>query len=193
MVDGSRSRRRMRMEFRSLMSAAAVPSPALLRVRHSILQTASSNCPTTLCPFYNTSEGPMQVYLRQVRGLFSAPFATSNESYLSSYVNDSWAVNRRMTINAGLRWEEEQLNGPNQQYVFIDNWSPRLGINIDPFADRKTKVYLQLGAVHPGSPYRRGNSRVEPGTGYNRRPLGGTLRWQEPALHKSGRYDHSDS
>ena len=109
------------------------------------LQTASSNCPTTLCPFYNTSEGPMQVYLRQVRGLFSAPFATSNQSYLSSYVNDSWAINRRMTINAGLRWEEEQLNGPNQQYVFVDNWSPRLGINIDPFADRKTKVYFNWG------------------------------------------------
>lgn len=109
------------------------------------LQTASSNCPTTLCPFYNTSDGPAQVYLRQVRGLFSAPFSTSNQSYLSAYVNDSWAINRRMTINAGLRWEEEQLNGPNQQYVFVDNWSPRLGINIDPFADRKTKIYFNWG------------------------------------------------
>ena len=33
---GSRSRQRMRMEFRSLMSAATVPSLALLRARHSI-------------------------------------------------------------------------------------------------------------------------------------------------------------
>jgi hypothetical protein len=103
-------------------------------------------CPTTLCPNYVSSNGQtVQVYLRQVRGLFSTPHDTSNESYLSSYVNDSWAVNRRVTINAGLRWEEEQLNGPNQQYVFNDNWSPRLGINIDPFADRKTKVYFNWG------------------------------------------------
>jgi hypothetical protein len=103
-------------------------------------------CPTTLCPKYVSSSGQtVQVYLRQVRGLFSAPQDSSNESYLSSYVNDSWAVNRRVTINAGLRWEEEQLNGPNQQYVFNDNWSPRLGINIDPFADRKTKVYFNWG------------------------------------------------
>jgi hypothetical protein len=101
-------------------------------------------CPTTLCPHYGGPTGP-QVYLRQVRGLFSPPEDTSNESYLSSYVNDSWAVNRRVTINAGLRWEEEQLNGPNQQYVFNDNWSPRLGINIDPFADRKTKVFFNWG------------------------------------------------
>ena len=128
-------------------------SLALLRARHSICQAASSNCPTTLCPFYqHLRNGPVQVYLRQVRGLFSAPTATSNESYLSSYVNDSWAINRRMTINAGLRWEEEQLNGPNQQYVFNDNWSPRLGINIDPFADRKTKVYFNWGRYTQGLP-----------------------------------------
>ncbi len=57
-----------------------------------------------------------------------------------------------MTINAGLRWEEEQLNGPNQQYVFNDNWSPRLGINIDPFADRKTKVYFNWGRYTQGLP-----------------------------------------
>ena len=78
--------------------------------------------------------------------------ATSNESYLSSYVNDSWAINRRVTINAGLRWEEEQLNGPNQQYVFNDNWSPRLGINIDPFADRKTKIFFNWGRYTQGLP-----------------------------------------
>jgi carboxypeptidase family protein len=116
------------------------------------LQTASSNCPTTLCPFYNTTQGRKQVYLSQVRGIFSGPTATSNESYLSAYVNDSWAVNRRVTINAGLRWEEEQLNGPNQQYVFNDNWSPRLGVNIDPFADRKTKVYFNWGRYTQGLP-----------------------------------------
>jgi hypothetical protein len=107
--------------------------------------TGLVTCPTSLCPIYNSLNGPVQVYLRQVRGYFSSPEATSNQSYLSSYVNDSWAVNRRVTINAGLRWEEEQLNGPNQQYVFNDNWSPRLGINIDPFADRKTKIFFNWG------------------------------------------------
>jgi hypothetical protein len=112
------------------------------------LSLAPSGCPTTLCPIYQgySGTGPKpQVYLRQVRGFFSQTHDTSNDSYLSSYVNDSWAINRRITINAGLRWEEEQLNGPNQAYVFNDNWSPRLGINIDPFADRKTKVYFNWG------------------------------------------------
>ena len=104
---------------------------------------APAGCPTSLCPHYQPG-GP-QVYLKQTRGYFSGDHATSNQSYLSSYVNDSWAIGRRITLNAGLRWEEEQLNGPNQQYVFNDNWSPRLGINIDPFADRKTKIYFNWG------------------------------------------------
>jgi hypothetical protein len=108
------------------------------------LEVAPAGCPTTLCPHYGGITGP-QVYLVQVRGLFSTPQDTSNESYISSYASDSWAINRRVTINAGLRWEEEQLNGPNQQYVFNDNWSPRLGINVDPFADRKTKVFFNWG------------------------------------------------
>src|SRR5262249_54072896 len=37
------------------------------------------------------------------------------------------------------------LNGPNQQYVFNDNWSPRFGINIDPWANGKTKVFFNWG------------------------------------------------
>ena len=133
----------------------------------------------------------MQVYLRQVRGLFSAPFATSNQSYLSAYLNDSWAINRRVTINAGLRWEEEQLNGPNQQYVFVDNWSPRLGINIDPFADRKTKIYFNWSrytqALPTDAAIRVLNQELD---------LNGA-RWAAPSdgrnlVTNPRRYDHSD-
>ena len=118
------------------------------------LATASSNCPTSLCPKYFSPalQQTVQVYLRQVRGLFNPPNNSSSEGYLSTYANDSFTIGRRITLNAGLRWEEEQLNGPNQQYVFGDNWSPRLGINIDPFADRKTKVFFNWGRYTQGLP-----------------------------------------
>lgn len=114
----------------------------------------SANCPTSVCPFYQASplDTPVQVYLRQTRGFFSGVDVTSNSDYLSGYVNDSWAIGHRITVNAGVRWEEEQLNGPNQQYVFNDNWSPRLGINIDPFGDRKSKVYFNWGRYTQGLP-----------------------------------------
>lgn len=110
------------------------------------LSKAPAGCPLSYCPNYVGADGvTRQVYLRQVRGVFSSPQVSSSEGYHAIYGNDNWSVNRYVTLNAGLRWEEEQLNGPNQQYVFTDNWSPRLGINIDPFGTRKSKVFFNWG------------------------------------------------
>nr|WP_218624053.1 TonB-dependent receptor [Granulicella sp. dw_53] len=100
-------------------------------------------CPLTLCPTMNIPGfGPAQVYLSQNRGIFSNPQAFTSVGYHQLYANDDWVINRRVSINAGIRWEEEQLNGTVQQYVFNDNWSPRVGINIDPLGDRKGKVFF---------------------------------------------------
>jgi hypothetical protein len=110
------------------------------------LSNAPSGCPTTYCPLYAAADGTNhQVVLRQRRGFYSGANVNSSQGYHALYGNDDWAINRYITVNAGLRWEEEQINGPNQQYVFNDNWSPRLGINVDPFGDRKSKVFFNWG------------------------------------------------
>ncbi len=109
---------------------AVVPDPT----------NAASNCPVTICPLYHGNP----VYLSQNRGLFSPGQAYTGQSYHQIYGNDNWSINRFVTVNAGLRWDEEQLNGVVQQYVFNDNWSPRLGINIDPFGDRKSKIFFNF-------------------------------------------------
>jgi carboxypeptidase family protein len=122
---------------------------ALASAGFNLRAVTDNSCPTSLCPVYNDPvAGPQQVYLQQTRGLFGG---TGNQNDFSSlgyhaiYGNDDWQINRFVTINAGIRWEEEQLNGVVQQYVFTDNWSPRLGINIDPFGDRKSKVFFNFG------------------------------------------------
>src|SRR5262249_32892810 len=33
-------------------------------------------------------------------------------------------------------------------YVFVDNWSPRFGVTVDPFGKGKTKVYYNFGRFH---------------------------------------------
>jgi hypothetical protein len=110
------------------------------------LAAAPAGCSLQYCPNYVTSAGDtVQVYLRQVRGFSSGTAVSSSEGYHAIYGNDSFALNRYVTIGAGIRWEEEQLGGPNQQYVFNDNWSPRLGINIDPFGNGKSKVFFNWG------------------------------------------------
>ncbi len=107
---------------------------------------APAACPVSICPLYAAADGTdHKVYLRQLRGIYSSTKVNSAQGYHAIYGNDDFAVNRFITINAGLRWEEEQLNGPNQKYVFNDNWSPRLGINVDPFGDRKSKLFFNWG------------------------------------------------
>jgi hypothetical protein len=108
------------------------------------LANAPAGCTNRqLCPIYAATGQP--VYLRQVRGILSSSDVSSSEGYHVLYGNDNYSIGRHITLNLGIRWEEEQLNGPNQQYVFVDNWSPRLGINIDPFGDGKSKVFFNWG------------------------------------------------
>ncbi len=106
-----------------------------------------SSCPTSICPLFTPkapNATPVNVFLSQNRGLFSPGQAYTGQSYHQIYGNDTWSINRFVTLNAGIRWDEEQLNGVVQQYVFNDNWSPRLGINVDPFGDRKSKVFFNF-------------------------------------------------
>jgi hypothetical protein len=105
------------------------------------LLPAPAGCAASDCPFYNGT----QVYLQQDRGIFSNPVAETSSAYQAIYANDNYAPNRYVTFNVGLRWDQEQLNATTQSYTFNDNWSPRLGINIDPFGDRKSKVFFNWG------------------------------------------------
>ncbi len=117
---------------------AAAPNPT----------TGLVDCAPTDCPFYNG----VQVYLLQVRGIFSSPIAETSSVNMSIYGNDNYQVNRYISLNLGLRWDEEQLNAVTQSYTFNDNWSPRLGINVDPFGDRKSKVFFNYGRYSQAFP-----------------------------------------
>jgi hypothetical protein len=66
-------------------------------------------------------------------------------SYNVVWGNDNFAIGNKVTIDAGLRWDQELLEGVQQGYVFNDNWSPRMGINIDPIGNHKQKVFFNWG------------------------------------------------
>ena len=105
------------------------------------LYPADPSCSVNDCPLYNGTK----VYLQQDRGIFSSPIAETSAANLAIYGNDNYQVTKRITLNLGLRWDEEQLNAVTQSFVFNDNWSPRLGINYDPFGDRKSKIFFNWG------------------------------------------------
>ncbi len=107
------------------------------------LQPGQAPCPPQFCPYLPGTTN--QVYLDQTRGIFSNPVVPSSMSYNVLWANDNWSIGNKITLNAGLRWDQELLEGVQQAFVFNDNWSPRVGINIDPKGDRKQKVFFNWG------------------------------------------------
>ena len=130
-------------------TASLVSNPGLIGSTFDAafqLKAAPAGCAATDCPFLTGYAGvPTQVYLKQTRGIYSSATPETSSVYHAIYGNDNYALNRFVTFNLGLRWEEEQLNGTTLGYTFVDNWSPRLGINVDPFGDRKSKVFFNWG------------------------------------------------
>jgi len=131
----------------------------------------TTNCPvggaTPVCALMNvpgiTGLGPATepnltpVVLKMFRSEFGVAgdgfkhFSTTGRTH-SAYVNDSWTINKYVTVNAGLRWQQERLIGQNTQYTFTDNWSPAFGVNVDPWGDRKNKFWFSFGRYNYNLP-----------------------------------------
>ena len=95
----------------------------------------------TQCPVWNG----MRVFASEIRGTYVGLNVNSLERYHAAYGNDTWVMNRFLTIDAGVRWEQERVAGTVMSYVFAGNWSPRIGVNVDPFGDRKGKFFFNYG------------------------------------------------
>jgi hypothetical protein len=133
--------------------SAAIAAGQMVNAAFS-LRTAGSSC--TLCPILTIpGVGDTRVYLRQDRGEFGEPVFDTKSDYHAAYVQDTWRLNRFVTALVGWRWEQERLigapgpeSGRRLAYSFTGNWSPRLGVTVDPFGRGKTKAYYNFGRFH---------------------------------------------
>ena len=67
--------------------------------------------------------------------------ATPNNDNLSFFAQDKWSVLPNLTVNAGIRWEQEKVRGLNEiTYINVNHFSPRVGFSWDPLGDGKSKV-----------------------------------------------------
>jgi Carboxypeptidase regulatory-like domain len=101
----------------------------------------------TLCPYMNVPgfATPQQVALQQVRGRFDGGVTSSSGKYHAAYINDAWQISKYVTLNVGVRWEQQKLVGNLVEHTFTNMWSPRAGIIVDPKGDRKQKFYANFG------------------------------------------------
>ena len=123
--------------------------------------TGFSNAGNALSLFNNTL--PTQVYV------YLSP-SVSQSGVLSDalYVNDTWQLNKRLTLNLGVRWDRQQAYLPAQQgpggtsfaevgnvITWANNWGPRLGASYDLTGDAKTLVKASYGQfwLYPGADF----------------------------------------
>jgi len=115
-----------------------------------ILQLVSSlkglTAPCTVCPYLDVpGVGFEQVALQQSRGRFDGGVTKSEGKYHAGYINDAWQMSKYVTLNVGVRWEQQRLTGNISEHTFVNMWSPRVGITVDPQGNRKQKIYANFG------------------------------------------------
>ena len=70
------------------------------------------------------------------------------------YLQDSWKPLPSLTINAGLRWDQEDMRDYLDESIIktTNEWQPRLGVVWDPSGSGKTKVYASAGRFYYSLP-----------------------------------------
>jgi hypothetical protein len=93
--------------------------------------------------------------------------ATTNNRNLGAYLQDSWQIRPNLTINAGLRWEQqvgytaEEIRGtvspegdivPDIGYQLDNMLAPRLGLIYDPTQEGRAKLFGHWGRFYETVP-----------------------------------------
>jgi hypothetical protein len=111
------------------------------------LGTKDRTC--TQCP---VNKAGQQIYASISRGTYQGLIVNSSGRYHTAYGNDVYQLNRFITLNGGVRWEQQKIAGNLLGYTFTGSWSPRVGINIDPMGDHKSKLFFNYGRNYWGMP-----------------------------------------
>jgi len=100
---------------------------------------------------------------------FLEPFRVKTTSIIGGgFVQDSWSVMDKFTINAGMRYDVQSLYGSNGQLglTMPNEWSPRIGVIYDPTQEGHSKLFGNFARVLRERPAR--HRRREPHRGAQR-------------------------
>ena len=131
-----------------------IPKAAIGSLSNALLQLNAANTKNSAdvtckqCPLYHGEK----VYLSVTRGTYVGLLVHAKGIYHTVYANDNYQLNRYINLLGGVRWEQQRTAGTILSYAFTGSWSPRLGISIDPFGDRKSKVYFNYGRYYWAMP-----------------------------------------
>jgi hypothetical protein len=76
----------------------------------------------------------------------------SNARYIASFVQDRYQVGKRLTLSAGVRFEDQHLSGDRSSLSLDNNWAPRLGVVYDPSGNGTVKLSATAGVYYAKTP-----------------------------------------
>jgi hypothetical protein len=79
---------------------------------------------------------------------------TARSKEIGAYLQDSWRIAARWTINVGLRYDQQELVSSEGVTVLktINEWQPRVGVTWDPSGAGRSKVYAFAGRFYYSMP-----------------------------------------
>jgi outer membrane receptor protein involved in Fe transport len=96
------------------------------------------------------------VFFGSIYRVTRANFNTGRETdqkYYNFFVQDSWKVNDRLTINPGIRYEQQSLSGTLvENFELKNNWAPRVGVIYDVLGNGRSKLYGNFGVFYARIP-----------------------------------------
>jgi len=115
----------------------------------------------------------------------------------SAYLRDSWQIQPNLTLNAGLRYEEQRLRYANflqdqidpltneqlgkNAMVLTGNWAPRVGLLYDWTKEGRSKIYTHWGRFYESIPM-----------DINDRSFGGEVFFEQQFLTSNGACGDTD-
>lgn len=86
---------------------------------------------------------------------FLEPFHLKTKSIIAGgFIQDSWSVMDKFTLNAGIRYDIQALYGGSGQLglVMPNEWSPRLGLIYDPTQEGRAKLFANYARYYENVP-----------------------------------------
>ena len=85
----------------------------------------------------------------------AVPLTSQPDSHnMSFYAQDSWKVVDFFTVNAGIRWEGQDVRNRDKESAFSlkKNWAPRAGFIWDVARNNRSKLYMNWGRFYESIP-----------------------------------------
>ncbi|CAM3899676.1 TonB-dependent receptor [Corallococcus sp. ZKHCc1 1396] len=80
--------------------------------------------------------------------------SSTSGTTIGGFLQDSWSIANRVTLNLGVRYDVQSMYGGdgNLALQLGNQWSPRLGAVLDPFANGRAKLFVNFARYYEQVP-----------------------------------------